>query len=418
MKSVMKVGVAIAALFCIAASFAYPNIGLYWITNADPSIAPGINAPGYQLAIRTDDPSIWYKSGNTVTSWTRIGAGSMSVNPTLAGADLYFGTGIDGDLNFDGVNPVTIGGTAVVPAAGVYTLAGYDVKANNIAIASGAAIRTNGRSVQAQGTITGPGKIQWNGNAASTTTGGGAMSSYVTPGALAGLNGALGGGGSPAARTNMYYWCTNIVGGNGGGTSVAVVNPGANGTPCRGGGGGGTGTVGGGGSASNITKSAGDDIFLNPLIGWYGRAFSTSLYDDQSPGGNGTGNGGTAGGGAGVGGGWVTVLARNCGTGNWSVEAKGGDGGTPVCGGNPCSGGGGGPGGTIWMFCGQGTAPTTDNTPGTGGFASNGNAGSPSGSCVGLFCPGRGGCGGTGKKFVFSPSTGWTVSADPVLPGC
>jgi hypothetical protein len=41
-----------------------PSVGLYWFANFDPTTSSGMNAPLFQLLIRTDNDSIYYKSGN------------------------------------------------------------------------------------------------------------------------------------------------------------------------------------------------------------------------------------------------------------------------------------------------------------------------------------------------------------------
>src|SRR5512146_3305354 len=70
--------------------------------------------------------------------------GWISLSP---GGDLgWYGTQIDGDLNFDGVSPVTINGVAVAPVGGVYTLPAPpgDVFCRNMSVAAVADVVTNG----------------------------------------------------------------------------------------------------------------------------------------------------------------------------------------------------------------------------------------------------------------------------------
>jgi len=52
-----------------------PNVGLTWISDADPTVMPGVPAPAYQFLIRTDSPSLYYKSGPGNTDWTALGGG-------------------------------------------------------------------------------------------------------------------------------------------------------------------------------------------------------------------------------------------------------------------------------------------------------------------------------------------------------
>lgn len=53
-----------------------PSVGLYWYDDADPTTGVGMAAPLDQLLVRTDTPSIYYKSGTANTAWTKIGAGA------------------------------------------------------------------------------------------------------------------------------------------------------------------------------------------------------------------------------------------------------------------------------------------------------------------------------------------------------
>lgn len=57
-----------------------PNaaVGLYWYDNTDPTAGGGMAAPLAQLLVRTDAPSLYYKSGATNTAWTKIGSGTSS----------------------------------------------------------------------------------------------------------------------------------------------------------------------------------------------------------------------------------------------------------------------------------------------------------------------------------------------------
>lgn len=54
-----------------------PSVGLYWFEAVDPTIAPGVQAPLWQLLIRTDTTpnELYWKSGEPATSWTLIGGG-------------------------------------------------------------------------------------------------------------------------------------------------------------------------------------------------------------------------------------------------------------------------------------------------------------------------------------------------------
>jgi hypothetical protein len=90
------IGYAIGLLAIAAVSYAgtgtpTPAVGLYWLLNGDPTISPGANAPLNQLGIRTDTPSLYYKSGAANTAWTSLsggGGGGGTVTSITCGAGL------------------------------------------------------------------------------------------------------------------------------------------------------------------------------------------------------------------------------------------------------------------------------------------------------------------------------------------
>ncbi len=415
----------VAAICCIAASFAYPNIGLYYVSNTDPTIAPGVSSPGYQFLMRTDSPSLYYKSSAASTGWTQIGLGSAAITTLVSevsggNEQFVFGTGYNGNLNFDGVSTVL----GMVPVAGVYTL-NQTLLANNLILGSGARLISAGYLIHVNGTVTGTGLISWNGNNASGAAPGAALTTVSCPGSEAGATGNLGVGAGRTALSPMMPWCSTVATAAGGTSNVAA-NPGGNGTACHGGAGGGiAGTAGGGNTGGYALVDAGFVFGGYSPISLMGRLWNNAnvvfanvtLPAGANAGGgaSGAGTGTGAGGGGGSGAGWIFISARNCGTGSWSVEAKGGDGGS--CAGTNCSGGGGGGGGTIVLYCGAGTLPATANTPGNRGCARNG-AGTQfcgsGGSGIGAGNVYPGGCGGVGRKVLYSVSTGWVHTADPV----
>jgi hypothetical protein len=57
------------------ASGTHPQVGLIWSSDVDPTIAPGVAAPQWQLLIRTDTDQMYFKSGVAATGWTSIGVG-------------------------------------------------------------------------------------------------------------------------------------------------------------------------------------------------------------------------------------------------------------------------------------------------------------------------------------------------------
>lgn len=106
-----------------AANGPYPSVGLYWLDNTDPTAGGGMSAPLNQLLIRTDTPSLYYKSGAANTAWTRIGAGAGGGTVT----SITCGTG----LSCSPGNPITTSGTitatgALSPQNFTYTVTGAE----------------------------------------------------------------------------------------------------------------------------------------------------------------------------------------------------------------------------------------------------------------------------------------------------
>lgn len=66
--------IAVAAGIAFATNGPQPLVGLIWYDNADPTLGGGMAAPLNQLLIRTDLPSIYYKSGAANTAWTKVGS--------------------------------------------------------------------------------------------------------------------------------------------------------------------------------------------------------------------------------------------------------------------------------------------------------------------------------------------------------
>lgn len=64
------------------AFFVAPAIGLYWVSDTDPTVAPGVDAPLFQILFRTDTLSLYVKTGAASTAWTPFGLG-MGVAPNV-----------------------------------------------------------------------------------------------------------------------------------------------------------------------------------------------------------------------------------------------------------------------------------------------------------------------------------------------
>lgn len=107
--------IALSALFCLG-FFIAPAVGLYWLSSSDPTAGGGVGAPQYQLLIRTDTPSLYYKSGAGNTQWTKIGEPSQPFTGVTLGA--HTGNVLQG--NGTGGNPLTfattgLAGTGLTP---------------------------------------------------------------------------------------------------------------------------------------------------------------------------------------------------------------------------------------------------------------------------------------------------------------
>lgn len=81
MKKLAIGAVIVAAIVAIASANAFkpePNVAITWTTAVDPTSSTGVPAPLWQFLIRTDVPSLYYKSGNGNTAWTQLGAATPS----------------------------------------------------------------------------------------------------------------------------------------------------------------------------------------------------------------------------------------------------------------------------------------------------------------------------------------------------
>ena len=110
MKRKLSIGLSILfiAISVIAlADGPYPSVGLYWYDSHDPTSGAGMTAPLNQLLVRTDSPSLYYKSGGANTAWTRIGTGTSSGGTVTS---ITCSTG----LSCTATNPITTSGTVAV----------------------------------------------------------------------------------------------------------------------------------------------------------------------------------------------------------------------------------------------------------------------------------------------------------------
>lgn len=89
----------LAAVLVVTAAIAvgsaqHPQVGIVWSADFDPTTAGGVNAPLWQFLIRTDSPSIYYKSGSSNTGWTLLGVGGGGGD--ITGVTTAIGSGLQG----------------------------------------------------------------------------------------------------------------------------------------------------------------------------------------------------------------------------------------------------------------------------------------------------------------------------------
>jgi hypothetical protein len=87
--------------------------GLVWSLNSDPTTGAGLAAPQWQFLIRTDEPSLYYKSGTGNTAWTLLGSGggaSGTVTSVACGTNLSCSP-----------SPITTTGTVATVASPTFT---------------------------------------------------------------------------------------------------------------------------------------------------------------------------------------------------------------------------------------------------------------------------------------------------------
>jgi hypothetical protein len=105
-----------------------PSVGLYWYADFDPTTGAGMAAPLNQLLVRTDTPSLYYKSGFANTAWTLIGTGGGGGGAVAAFT--YTCTGSEDPDGFVVPLPTPRADTnfvAVAQCAGVTDIFGIDV---------------------------------------------------------------------------------------------------------------------------------------------------------------------------------------------------------------------------------------------------------------------------------------------------
>ena len=101
-----------------------PSIGLYYVYDGDPTTGAGVCFAQWQLLFRTDNETLYYKSGTACTAWTPFsGAGGGTVTGTGAPPDISIWTGATSIGNYGGDTTCNSAGSAMqtLSAAGVAT---------------------------------------------------------------------------------------------------------------------------------------------------------------------------------------------------------------------------------------------------------------------------------------------------------
>lgn len=96
-----------------------PQVGLIWISTVDPTVGSGVVAPLWQFCFRSDDSSLYIKTGPAATSWTLISGGGGGGDNLQA-----FEYVADGSEDPDDIAisvPVPVGSTAYSITDGVMT---------------------------------------------------------------------------------------------------------------------------------------------------------------------------------------------------------------------------------------------------------------------------------------------------------
>lgn len=274
-------------------------------------------------------------AGAVGTVLTGNGAGvapTFQAAASTAGGLGIYGDGSDGDVSISG---------------GTTTLA-RDMFYNTLTVTSTGVLKTARYRVYAKTAIVveSGGSINDDGNDASGSTQGNALTATILGGAQAGR---VGGTGAGTAGANI----SNTFGGAGGA------------------GGAGSGGAGGAGGTATVPGASFGHIRTVPqtVLGALIYASGQTQYTAGVGGGSGGGNGASNGGGGGGGGGNMVLVAKSI-TNSGTISAIGGDGGTGTA--NNCGGGGGGGGGVILITTSSytGTAPSVAG--GTRGLSGGG----------------------------------------------
>jgi hypothetical protein len=368
----------------------------------DPEALTGAQATALLDTVTTSNKGLVPTAPNDTTKFLR-GDGTWAV---LQGWSSMFGSGVDGDVTFDGA--ATVLGFA--PSSNTYTVT-RDISVDHMVISSGVTVFAHGVRVFSKSGISGTGTLSVRGNDGGNATGStvsGAAGAAIADRTFKGVSaGVVGGSATPSANSSNAPLGISL-------TLPAELQPasnGANGLVGTGGvGGSGGGATGGAagvtmvapGTVTRMTTANGGPLLDAPPALSTGRALAGTQYTWGTAGTAGrAGNGSQPGrgGGSGTAGGAIYIAALTI-TGI-TIDARGGNGGnggnaTGGFGGGGGAGAGGGSGGIVLLVQGYGTLPTIDISGGTGGLGAAGDPGPVAGSS-GF----AGGNGGQGLKFAY-----------------
>ena len=315
----------------------------------DPTLT-ATPAPKGSLGLRTDTPGVYVKINTGPMDWEAIGVVPGSFAPSA----VWFGTGVDGSLTFDGTSTVL----GIVPSGRVYLLT-RDIFATSISIIDDGThsvqVQTAGFRVFVTDTlsVSAISKIDCDGapgGSAPTSSSGGAgfSNAYYQPNSDGGsgaptAGGASGDGHALNMATPFFF-------------TAPAVSLGTTRARGQGGAGGNAGASAGGNGGAVFANdfdsvlrptggppAAGGADFVSLLNGNSGSKLTPSTLTWGSGGGGGAGGSGVGGGG-GAGGGICFVAARVL-AGSGTISANGGNGGNGLT--TSTSGGGGGGGGGV-----------------------------------------------------------------------
>lgn len=363
----------------------------------DPSAGGGVVAAIGSLYVRSTTGQLWQKTGAGNTAWTQFSL--VPAAPVTPNGSGFYGTGIDGNLTFDGAATVgTFAGLSLVPAANVYTLT-RDIFANNMSVSTGVRINPAGFRIFVLNTLTLTGTASIaapGGNGGNGTAGAGGAAGAVAwlsassllAGGQAGVAGGAPDAGSGGSGSNPGAINSHL------GAATANTAIGGNGGVLQGGGGGGNNNNPGSGSvgiAPNAFAPTSGRYFYNITQAVIGRDNSNAQLAGGTAGSSGRGAGASVGGGGGGGGasGPTFVVFARVIAGAGSINALGGNGGNGLTGG----GGGAGASGGVIVLATQSTFPLSITLSVAGGTPGNQGGSAPGSSA---------GSGGTGMTYLFN----------------